>query len=168
MGMKEIKLQNEMKTNIAINDIDRQALGLQLAKLMADEYVLYTKTRNADWNVEGPDFHNRHRFLESQYELLENFIDDIAKRIRSLGHYAPATLADFLKLTRLSEQTSNPNDSKRFMAELLVDHENIVMILRGLIIAFAEENADAGTRYFVTKLMEDHKKMAWTLRAHIN
>jgi starvation-inducible DNA-binding protein len=156
-----------MTTNIGINDSNRQAVVNELAKLLADEYVLYTKTQNAHWNIEGPDFHDKHKFFESQYEQLEDFIDDIAERIRMLGHYAPARLADFLKLTRLTEQTSNPNDSKGFITELLVDHENIIMILRGLITTFAVKNEDAGTSDFITKLMEDHEKMAWMLRAHL-
>ena len=156
-----------MKTNIGINDSNRQAVAVHLAKLLADEYLLYTKTRNAHWNVEGPDFHDKHKFFESQYEQLEDFIDDIGERIRTLGHYAPATLSGFLKLTHLTEQTSNPNDSKGFIAELLVDHESIIMILRGLITTFTEENADAGTSDFITTLMEDHEKMAWMLRAHL-
>jgi starvation-inducible DNA-binding protein len=45
-----------MKTNIGINEADRQAVSDQLAKLLADEFVLYTKTRNAHWNIEGPTF----------------------------------------------------------------------------------------------------------------
>jgi starvation-inducible DNA-binding protein len=149
-----------MTTNIGINDSNRQAVALQLAKLLADEYVLYTKTRNSHWNVEGPDFHDKHKFFESQFEQLDGFIDEIAERIRTLGHYAPATLTDFLKLTRLTEQTRTPNNSQGYFTELLVDHENIIIILRGLITTFAEENKDTGTSDFITTLMEDHEKMA--------
>ncbi len=44
-----------MITNIGITDSNRQAVANELAKILADEYVLYTKTRNAHWNVEGAD-----------------------------------------------------------------------------------------------------------------
>jgi starvation-inducible DNA-binding protein len=156
-----------MATNIGLNN-SNQAVVIALAKLLADEYVLYTKTRNAHWNVEGPDFYDKHKFFESQYEQLDDFIDEIAERIRTLGHYAPATLADFLKLTRLTEKTRTRNNSSGFITELLVDHENIIMILRGLITTFVEENGDIGTIDFITNLMEDHEKMAWFLRAHLD
>jgi starvation-inducible DNA-binding protein len=59
-----------MKINIGIKDNDRQAVADQLAKLLADQFVLYTKTRNAHWNIEGADFHAMHIFFESQYEQL--------------------------------------------------------------------------------------------------
>jgi starvation-inducible DNA-binding protein len=156
-----------MIANIGISDSNRQAVGLELAKLLADEFVLSTKTRNAHWNVEGPDFHDKHKFFESQYGELDEFIDDIAERMRTLGHYAPATLEYYLKLTRLTEYSRNSNDSQGFISELLVDHENIIMILRGLIYSFATEHGDAGTSDFVTALMEKHEKMAWMLRAHL-
>jgi starvation-inducible DNA-binding protein len=156
-----------MTTNIGINETNRQAVSRELAILLADENVLYTKTRNAHWNVEGPDFHDKHKFFEGQYEQLADFSDDIAERIRTLGHYAPATLTDFLRLTRLTEQTSNPNDSKGFIAELLIDHENLIMVIRGLVKKFAEENGDEGSSDFATRLLEDHEKMAWMLRSHL-
>ena len=54
-----------MKTNIGINEADRKTVADQLAKLLADEFVLYTKTRNAHWNVEGADFHTMHLFFET-------------------------------------------------------------------------------------------------------
>ena len=92
-----------MKTNIGITEANRKAVSTQLAKLLADEYLLYTKTRNAHWNVEGPDFHSMHLFFESQYEQLDEIMDSVAERIRMLGHYAPATLKVFLQLTHLAE-----------------------------------------------------------------
>ncbi|OIN58559.1 Dps family protein [Arsenicibacter rosenii] len=156
-----------MKVNIGINDNNRQAVAHELSKLLADEYVLYTKTRHAHWNVEGPDFYDKHKFFESQYEQLDTFIDDIAERIRAIGHYAPASLSNFLKMTHLTEEIRSENSSKGFIAELLTDHESIIMNLRGLANTFAGDYGDLGTSDFVTGLMEEHEKMAWFLRAHL-
>ena len=58
-----------------------------LGILLADEFLLYTKTRNAHWNVEGNDFYNKHLFFESQYNQLDEIMDSVAERIRTLGHY---------------------------------------------------------------------------------
>ena len=60
-----------MKPGIGITDKNRKAVAAELAKLLADEYVLYTKTRNAHWNVEGPDFYEKHKFFETQFEQLD-------------------------------------------------------------------------------------------------
>src|SRR5580692_1754811 len=119
-----------MKNIIGINEESRKAVSDQLVKLLADEFVLYTKIRNAHWNVEGPDFHSQHLFFESQYGALEEVIDSVAERIRSLGHYAPATLKSFLQLTHLSEQLHEKNDAQGFMRELLTDHESVIILCR--------------------------------------
>lgn len=156
-----------MKAKIGITDKNTQSVANELSKLLADEYVLYTKTRNAHWNVEGPDFFDKHKFFEGQYEQLDEFIDDIAERIRSIGHYSPASLAGFLELTSLSEAKRGGNDSKTFIKELLSDHEAIIIRCRGMIDVINDDHKDAGTADFVTGLMESHEKMAWFLRSHL-
>ena len=155
-----------MKTNIGIKEKDRQAVADQLAKLLADEFVLYTKTRNAHWNVEGPDFHAMHIFFESQYEQLDEVMDSVAERIRKIGHYAPGTLTQLLQLTHLTEKSDSKNDSLGFLKELLEDHESIIEFIRGNINPIADKYNDAGTSDFITGLMETHEGMAWMIRAH--
>ncbi|HUB61089.1 MAG TPA: DNA starvation/stationary phase protection protein [Puia sp.] len=156
-----------MNTSIGISPKNLQAVAADLSKLLADEFVLYTKTRNAHWNVEGPDFHSMHIFFEQQYEELEDKVDEVAERIRKLGHYAPATLQSFLQLTHLTEKSWEKNDSLSFIKELTVDHENIIIFLREKIPVFVNEYGDAGTSDYITGLMEEHEKMAWMLRAHL-
>lgn len=157
-----------MKTNIGIKQESISAVVEVLTKILADEFVLYTKTKRAHWNVEGPDFYNKHLFFEQQYDAIDEIVDTVAERIRSLGHYAPATLKDFLSLTHLTEELKEKNDSNGFIKELLLDHESIIIYLRENINSIANELQDAGTSDFITGLVENHEKMAWMLRAHLN
>ncbi len=156
-----------MKLNIRLSDQTREAVANELSKIMADEFILYTKTRNAHWNIEGPDFYDKHKFFEVQFGQLEEFIDRVAERIRTLGHYAPGTLKMILGLTQLSEMSRENNDSHGFIKELLNDHESIILRFRGDINRFTTEYPDSGTSDFVTGLMEEHEKMAWFLRSHL-
>jgi starvation-inducible DNA-binding protein len=94
-------------------------------------------------------------------------MDDVAERIRSLGHYAVAALAEFSRLTHFTEKSRETNDASGFIKDLLTDHEDLVVRLRSNITRFADEFKDLGTSDFVTGLMERHEKMAWMLRAHI-
>jgi starvation-inducible DNA-binding protein len=114
-----------MQPNIGIKPDNLTAVAHRLNVILADEFLLYTKTRNAHWNVEGSDFHDKHKFFEAQYEQLDEIMDEIAERIRVLGHYAPATLKDFLQLTHLTEQMREKNDSAGFIRELLADHDRL-------------------------------------------
>ena len=156
-----------MKTQIGIKSENRQAVAEILCKLLADEFVLYTKTRNAHWNVEGPDFHSMNIFFEGQYQQLADLMDGVAERIRTIGHYAPGTLKEFLELTHLSEVTNQKNDSAGFITELLADHDTIIDFIRGSIDAVQEKYNDSGTSDYITGFIETHEKMAWMLRAHL-
>ena len=156
-----------MKTQIGITETNRQAVANELAKVLADETVLYTKTKNAHWNIEGPDFYDKHKFFETQFGQLDEIIDSVAERIRSIGHYAPATLKSYLSLTHLTETIREKNDSYGFIKELLVDHESIIIVLREHIKSFTDNFHDQGTSDFITGLMETHEKMAWFLRSHL-
>jgi starvation-inducible DNA-binding protein len=157
-----------MKTEIGITDTNRLAVATELSKILADETILYIKTKNAHWNVEGADFYDKHKFFETQFGQLDELIDNVAERIRSIGHYAPATLTSYLSLTHLTEQTNQLNNSQGFIKELLQDHQSIVIILREHIKSFTNDFHDLGTSDFVTGLMETHEKMAWFLRSHLN
>ena len=156
-----------MKTSIGISEANRKTVSEQLSKLLADEFVLYTKTLNAHWNLEGPDFHSVHLYFEQLYNESQEIVDSVAERIRQLGHYAPATLKDFLNLTHLTEQLKGGNKSPELIKNLLGDHESIIEFIRSNINEFNEAHKDAGTSDFVTGLMEKHEKTAWMLRAHL-
>ena len=156
-----------MNTTIGMTEHSRMQVAAELAKLLSDEYVLYTKTRRAHWNVEGADFFAMHQFFEQEYNKIDGFIDEIAERIRTLGHYPPASLSAFLAMTQLAEGTPNGNDSRGFIHQLMLDHETIIVFLRNKIAEFAEAYNDAGSSDFVTRLLQEHEKSAWLFRAHL-
>jgi starvation-inducible DNA-binding protein len=156
-----------MEAAIGIKEDKLTEVGYILSKLLADEFILYTKTRNAHWNVEGIDFGSKHIFFEKQYEQLDVIMDNVAERIRQIGEYAPGTLRQFLELTHLTEQSRIKNDSAGYIKELLIDHESIIIYLREHIGHLADDVHDYGTSDFMTGLLETHEKMAWMLRAHL-
>lgn len=156
-----------MKTTIGIKKNNREAVVQMLKQLLADEYVLYTKYRNAHWNVEGIDFHSKHVFFEEEYNKLEKTIDEVAERIRMLGFYSPGTMQQFIELSGLKENGPEQNDSASFMEVLLEDHRAIIKFIRDSISDNAEANNDEGTADFITAIMQMHEQMAWMLRASL-
>lgn len=156
-----------MEIEIGIRETNRQSVALELSKVLADETVLYTKTKNAHWIIEGADFWDKHKFFETQFEQLYEIIDSIAERIRYIGHYTPASIQSYLNLSHLSEQTREKNDSHGFIVELLQDHESIIIFLRKQIHAFANDFLDLGSSDFITGLKQKHERMAWFLRSHL-
>jgi starvation-inducible DNA-binding protein len=155
-----------MKPNIGVTEKNLQAIALELNKVLADEFILYAKTRNYHWNVEGSNFIELHKFYESQFEQLDEIVDDVAERIRTIGHYAEARLKDYVQLTHLEEQEYTNKQSEQ-MKNLLEDHESIIQNLRKLVTLFADKYKDFGSSDFLTGLMERHEKMAWFIRSYI-
>lgn len=156
-----------MSMNIGISEENRQKVAEELSKLIADEYVLFTKTKEAHWNVEGNDFYDKHKFFDEQAEQLLDNVDRVAERIRVLGFLAPANLKVFDKLTRLTENQLSRTDSQTFIKDLLLAHETIIIHLRKNCTLFADSYGDLGTSDFITGLMEYHEKTAWVLRTHL-
>ncbi len=156
-----------MKANIGITEKNLQAVAILLNTLLSDETVLYMKTRNYHWNLEGDNFIELHKLYESQYKELEEIIDEIAERIRYLGHFAEARLKDFLKSTRLAEEDYTSNQKVQ-LKNLLSDHESIIINIRKEIDVIDEKYKDAGTTDFVTGIMKQHEKIAWFIRSYLS
>ncbi len=156
-----------MKTNIGLSEKSRQGCAAILNAVLSDEYVLYTKTRNYHWNVTGSDFSELHKFFESQYEELDDIVDEVAERARSLGGRSFGTLAEFLKGTSLQEAPGRYPAAGAMIRNLMTDHEAIIVRLRTNVETCATKYTDAGTADFLTGIMEQHEKMAWMLRAYL-
>ncbi|MBS1565376.1 MAG: DNA starvation/stationary phase protection protein, partial [Bacteroidetes bacterium] len=141
-----------MKPNIGITEKHLQAVAEELQKLLADEFVLYTKTRNYHWNVMGSSFMELHKLYETQYEQLDEIMDSVAERIRQLGHFAEGQLKDFVRITRLGED-GYTSDHKVQLKNLLEDHETIARHIRQNIDDFSDKYKDAGSADFVTGIL---------------
>jgi starvation-inducible DNA-binding protein len=156
-----------MTVNIGIPDDSRQRVIAILNTLLADEFLLYTKTRNFHWNVTGPQFNDLHKFFESQYEALDETIDEVAERARALGGRAFGTLEEFRSSARLGEKPGAVPAARDMLATLVADHEALIRTLREDITAVTERYQDVGTADFLTGLLEEHEKAAWMLRSFL-
>ena len=155
-----------MQTNIGLTAEHSAKIALELNKVLADEFILATKTHNYHWNIEGSNFMEMHKFYEGLYDELDETIDEVAERIRSIGLYAEGRLIDYLKLTHLDEPEYT-TDQKTQLSNLLSDHEIVIKNLRKLINIFQVDCKDAGSADFATGLMEKHEKMAWFIRSYL-
>jgi starvation-inducible DNA-binding protein len=156
-----------MKINIGLDDSQRRGVIDILNRLLADEILLYVKTRNYHWNVEGPDFSETHKFFEAQYEQLDEIMDDVAERARALGGRAAGSMSQYLELSQLTEDKGNTTGEKTMIGNLLNDHEAIIRRVRENIDVVGDKLHDIGTQDFLTGVMEEHEKAAWMLRSYL-
>ena len=153
---------------LGLKESSKTAVLALLDLVLADEYLLYTKTRNFHWNVTGLHFAALHKFFQDQYEQLDGSVDEVAERSRALGGRSLGSMREFLSRARLTEAVGDAKKKEETMiAELLADHEALVRSLRKDVDECGRLG-DQGTADFLTGLMESHEKMAWMLRSFLN
>ena len=150
-----------MDTGISAKDRTRLAEGL--SRLLADTYVLYLKTHNFHWNVEGPMFQTLHQMFMAQYTEAWNAIDPIAERIRALGHYAPGTYKQYIKLASVKETEGVPK-AGQMIRQLIEGQETVARTARS-VLPVADDANDQPTLDLLTQRLDIHEKNAWMLRS---
>ena len=152
------------RINIGIGDKDRAAIAQGLSRLLADTYTLYLTTHNFHWNVTGPMFNTLHAMFMGQYTELWNAVDPIAERIRSLGHHAPGSYAQFGKLTSLPDAPEQSPAALEMVRILVQGHEAVARTARELFPA-ADKASDEPTADLLTQRLAVHEQTAWMLRS---
>jgi len=150
--------------NIGITEKHSKEIANLLNNIVADEFVLLTKTYNYHWNIHSDSFKEMHLLYEDQYTQLQTIIDDTAERVPQIGHKAKGTLKEFLAITRLKEGPDHEEQMKQ-IKQLLGDHETLIRSTRKDIEKCADYK-DAVTADLLTKILGQHEKMAWMLRAY--
>jgi len=151
------------KIEVGIPEKNRKEIVKGLSHLLADSYILYLKTHNFHWNVEGPMFNTLHLMFMDQYTELWNALDLVAERIRSLGSYAPGSYKTYAELSSISEAHGRVA-AMDMIKQLLEGHEAVAKTARKLIPA-AEAGDDEVTLDLVTQRLQIHEKTAWMLRS---
>ncbi len=159
--MKAKKLSPSI--NIGISSDDRKKIVQGLSELLADSYTLYLMTHNFHWNVTGPQFNSLHLMFMGQYTEQWNALDIIAERIRALGHPAPGTYKEFVKLASIKEVEGVPKDTDMIL-HLVEAQEATARTARKLFPVVDAAN-DQPTADLLTQRLEVHEKTAWMLRS---
>src|SRR3978361_1377699 len=96
------------QTDLSGNAIPEIAEALN--GLVADNYALYTKTKNFHWHVSGPHFRDYHLLFDEQATEIFATIDDLAERVRELGARTGHSIGEIAKLQTIKD---NNKDSDR-------------------------------------------------------
>jgi len=150
--------------SIGISDKDRAAIAAGLSKLLAETYTLYLTTHNFHWNVTGPMFNSLHAMFMAQYTELWNAVDPIAERIRSLGHAAPGSYAQFSKLSGLPDAPTEPPKAMKMVELLMQGHEAVARTARS-IFPLVDKAGDEPSADLLTQRLTVHEQTAWMLRS---
>jgi len=154
------------KTKNDLSEATRvKAIELLNARL-ADCTDLQTQTKQAHWNVKGPNFIALHELFDKINEDVEDYVDDIAERAVQLGGVAEGTARMVARKSSLSEYPANT-----------VDGRSHVDALSSALAAFgksarkgineANEFGDLDTADLFTEISRGIDKWLWFVEAHL-
>jgi starvation-inducible DNA-binding protein len=144
----------------------KQELAQALSKLLADNFALYLKTHNFHWHVTGAHFKMIHEMLGEHYNAIFGKIDEVAERIRALGHRVPASFSEFTALSKINE-VSTADKAKDMLAELINDHKtacDTALTAQKL----AEKYDDYTTQGMACDCIELSEQIIWMYKESIN
>ncbi len=144
----------------------REQMCVLLNQQLADAIDLYSQTKQAHWNVKGPQFVSLHQLFDQLAEAVEIDVDTIAERVTALGGVAQGTVRMASAASRLPEF---PQETVEGMlsVELLADRYAALAATMRNAIDSATERHDASTADLFTEMARALDKSLWLLEAHV-
>lgn len=148
-----------------LSETAREQSAEALKRLLSETYALYIKTHGYHWNVTGPRFQALHAEFMAQYTELWAALDEMAERIRALGHFAPGSSSDLMQDATIAADNGVP-DAESMIANLVRGHEAIAQAARDGLKTATEADDDV-TADLMTQRATIADKTAWMLRASL-
>jgi len=152
--------RNDLKSNVK-----KAAIELLNARL-ADSIDLALLTKQAHWNVKGPQFIAIHEMLDGFRATIDTHVDTIAERAVQLGGTAVGTVQAVAEKSALKPYPTDIYKTKDHLAALIERYAATANAVRAAIDE-ADEAGDADTADIFTAFSRDLDKALWFLEAHV-
>lgn len=154
------------KTKIDIPESKRTQIVQLLGDRLADVIDLQLQSKQAHWNVKGPNFIALHELFDSVAGEISDFADTIAERIVTLGGTADGTLAGIAKRTSLPAYPVEIVAGRDHVEALSTALATFGKLVRQAIDK-ATELGDADTADLFTGVSRETDKKLWFVEAHL-
>jgi starvation-inducible DNA-binding protein len=153
------KTKNDLPESSRIKAIE------SLNSRLADCKDLQTQTKQAHWNVKGPNFIALHELFDKINEDVEDYVDEIAERVVQLGGVALGTARIVAKRSSLAEYPASAVDGQDHVEALSTALACFGKTAR-LAIEEANELQDLDTADLFTEVSRGIDKCLWFVEAH--
>jgi starvation-inducible DNA-binding protein len=154
------KTKNDLPESIRAKAVDL------LNARLADCQDLQTQTKQAHWNVKGPNFIALHELFDKVNEEVEDYVDDIAERLVQLGGVAEGTVRMVAKRTSLPEYPLSASDGRSHVDALSTALAAFGKAARKAIVE-ANDLGDLDTADLFTEVSRGIDKWLWFVEAHL-
>ncbi|HEY8461414.1 MAG TPA: DNA starvation/stationary phase protection protein Dps [Blastocatellia bacterium] len=154
------------KTSIDLDAETREQIIALLNQQLADAFDLYSQTKQAHWNVKGPQFFQLHELFDKLAAELTVHVDTIAERATALGGTALGTARMAAAKSRLPEYSAETSGGRESVEALVKRYAELAATTRAAIDR-ADDLGDAGTADLFTDISRGLDKSLWFLEAHL-
>lgn len=155
--MKSHATKNDLKSNA------KQASIEILNARLADGIDLALLTKQAHWNIKGPQFIALHEMIDSFRKELDTHVDTMAERIVQLGGTALGTTQAVFNASKLEAYPTEIYKSKDHLLALIDRYAIAANLVRQAI----DQTSDASTADIFTAYSRALDKALWFLEAHV-
>ncbi|NTF08292.1 DNA starvation/stationary phase protection protein Dps [Agrobacterium rubi] len=158
-----------MRTHKTRNDLPSNAkatvIGL-LNEALASVIDLSLVTKQAHWNLKGPQFIAIHELLDKFRTSLDKHSDTIAERAVQLGGTALGSVQSVASTSKLKAYPTDIFKIQDHLDELIERYGDVANLIRKSIDE-ADDAGDANTADIFTAASRDLDKSLWFLEAHV-
>ena len=151
--------------SIGLDAAKSEKLAKKLNELLANYSIFYQNVRGYHWNIKGDKFFELHDKFQELYEDLFIKIDEVAERIRTLGHTPNHKFTDYLKESKIKE-SSEVADGTQDMKNTLDSFKKIIILQRELLDLSADAE-DEGTNALMSDYISEQEKLVWMYSAYL-
>ena len=151
------------------NDLSANAKSASIGVLnarLADAIDLALLTKQAHWNIKGPNFIALHEMIDGFRTEVDEHVDTMAERVVQLGGTALGTTQAVAGATTLKPYPTDIYASKDHLAALIERYARVASTVRGAIDETAGAG-DADTADLLTAFSRALDKQLWFLEAHV-
>ena len=158
-----------MSTYPSRNDLSANAKSVSISVLNArlvDSIDLALLTKQAHWNIKGPQFIALHEMIDGFRTELDEHVDTMAERVVQLGGTALGTTQAVAKGTTLKAYPTDIHTSEAHLGELIARYGQVANSVRAAIDETGNAG-DADTADLLTAYSRALDKALWFLEAHV-
>ena len=150
-----------------ISTLAHPTVAQAMYQCVAETAVTTMMAQNFHWNVTGMAFGPLHALFQNIYEDHFQAQDELAERIRSIGHTVDGRLSAMIDISKVVEDSKESHKTDREMILALAEAQKTLAATLSGAGDIAAANGDKLTEDLCVERGRAHEKFAWLLQSHI-